>query len=380
MDFELSKEQKDIVNAAREFANGEFKDIAGELDEKEKFPKDIWRKACGLGFLGLFIPEKYEGAGLGFLEQTMIHEEFWRVDPGIGCLLLATFGAESVLMYGTEEQKKKYLPPLVKGEAITATAITEPDAGSDVASIATTAIKSGEEYVINGNKMFITHGDVADYVVVLCVTDPEEKSYKKRFSMLMVETDTPGFEATKIEGKMGIRASDTAELSFVDVKVPAKNLIGVEGQGFYQVMEHFNRTRLYACGQGVGAAQGAFDMAVAHITQRKQFGQTLSKFQGVQLRIAEMATRIELARNMYYKAAWLADSGNIDHKLVSMAKLYCGETGVRVTDEALQMHGGYGYIKEYNVERFYRAVKVVEIYEGVKDIEKLIIAREILGR
>jgi len=380
MDFTLSREQQDIQQAAREFAVGELKDVAADLDEKEEFPKDIWKKACELGFLGLFIPEEYEGAGLGFLEQTMIHEEFWRVDPGIGLTLLCTFGAESVLMFGTEEQKKKYLPPLVKGEAIMATAVTEPDAGSDVASIATTAIKTGDEYVINGTKMFITHGTYAEHVLVLCVTNPEEKNYKKRFSMIMVETDTPGFEATKIMGKMGIRASDTTELSFVDVKAPVKNLIGVEGRGFSQIMEHFNKTRLYACGQGVGVSQGAFDMAVAHITKRVAFGQTLSKFQGIQLRIAEMASRIELARNMYYKAAWLADNGKIDHKLVSIAKWYCGETGVRVTDEALQMHGGYGYIKEYDVERFYRAAKIVEIYEGAKDIEKLIIAREILGR
>jgi len=381
MDFELSDEQKDIKNAAREFAEKEFTEIARDYDQKESFPRDLWRKACGLGFVGLFIKEEYGGPGLGILDHSIVMEEFWRVDPGCGNILLAVFGAEFIQLYGREEQKKKYLPPLPRGEAIMGTAITEPDAGSDITAISTRAKKDRDGYIINGTKQFITNGSIADYLIVICVTEPEAESRFKRFSALLVESNRPGFEAIKITGKLGIRASDTAELTFSDVYVPKENLIGKEeGQGFYQTMQLFNMNRVVAASQGVGVAQGALDKAIKHVKQRKQFGKPIGAFQAVQFKIAEMATWVEAARALYYKAGWMIDNGKVDPKLISMAKWMAGEVGVKVANEALQLHGGYGYIADYDIERFYRDAKIVEIYEGTKEIEKNTIAREILGR
>jgi acyl-CoA dehydrogenase len=381
MDFELSDEQKDIKRAAREFAEGEFTEIAQEYDRREEFPRDLWKKACDLGFIGLYLKGEYGGAGLGILEHSMVMEEFWRVDPGCGCVLLSVFGSEIIQAFGREEQKKKYLPPLPAGKAIMGTAITEPDAGSDIISIQTRARKSGDRYILNGTKQFITNGSIADYLVVFCVTHPEAESRLKRFSTLLVETDRPGVEAVKITGKLGIRASDTAEVTFSDVSVPEENLIGeAEGQGFSQIMSLFNINRVIAASQGVGVAQGALDRAVRHVKQRRQFGQPLSSFQAIQFKIAEMATWIEAARVLTYQAGWILDRGRMDPKLISMAKWFAGEIGVKVANEALQLHGGYGYIADYGVERLYRDAKIVEIYEGTKEIEKNTIAREILGR
>jgi len=381
MNFDLTEEQKDIIKAAREFAEREFPDLAQECDRKEEFPRHLWKKACELGFVGVFIPEAYGGAGLGFLEHCLINEEFWRVDPGIALSILsATFGSEMIKLFGTEEQKKKWLTPLVQAKAITGAAITEPDAGSDVSSISTTATLSGDEYVINGNKMFITNGTVANFLQVLCITEPHAKSRHDRFSVITVETDRKGFEATKLKNKLGIRASDTAEISFSDVRVPKENLIGTPGQGFQQFMVFFDHTRLHICAQAVGLAQGAMEQAIKHVRERRQFGKPLASFQATQFKIAEMATRIEAGRNLYQKAAWLVDQGRVEPHLISMAKWFTGETAVRVADEALQLHGGYGFIGDYNIERFYRDSKIVEIYEGTKEIEKIVIARALLGR
>ena len=381
MDFELTNRQKQIRLAAREFAEGEFPGVAREYDRREEFPRDLWRKACELGFIGLFIKKEYGGLGLGFLEFAMVMEEFWRVDPGCGNILLTGFGSELIQLYGTEEQKKKYLPPLTKGKAIMGTAITEPDAGSDILSILTIARKDGNEYVINGSKQFITNGSIANYLAVFCLTNPEAESRLKRFGVIIVETDAPGFSALKITGKMGIRASDTAELRFSDVKVPKENLIGVkEGEGFSQIMQLFNINRVIAASQGIGVAQGALDKAIQYVKKRKQFGQSLAAFQATQFKIAEMATWTEAARVLTYQAGWMIDHGKVDPKLISMAKWLAGEVGVKVTNEALQLHGGYGYIADYDIERFYRDAKIVEIYEGTKEIEKNTIAREILGR
>jgi alkylation response protein AidB-like acyl-CoA dehydrogenase len=381
MDFELNATEKDIQQAAREFAEKEFPDVAHEYDEKEEFPMPVWKKACELGFVGGFIEEIYGGSGLGFTEVAMIMEQFWRVDPGMGNLILTAFGAEIIQKYGTEEQKRKYLPLLPSGEAIMCCAITEPDAGSDILLASTTAIKDNDEYVINGSKMFITNGTVADLAVVFCMTDPKSGNRYKRHSFFIVERGRTGFETTKIRGKMGIRASDTAELSFNNVRVPAENLIGgVENDGFKQVMYLFNINRLIAGASGIGVAQGAFEKAVAHVKKRRQFGKTIASFQGVQFMIAEMAAKIEVARNTLYKACWLIDQGKFDPMVISIAKLFAGEIAVSVTNDALQLHGGYGYIAEYDVERFYRDAKIVEIYEGAREIEKLTIAREILGK
>ncbi|MBN2034480.1 MAG: acyl-CoA dehydrogenase family protein [Deltaproteobacteria bacterium] len=381
MDFQFTKEQTDIRQAARDFAEKEIREIGHDYDQKEEFPKDLWKKACDLGFVGVYIDEAYEGPGLGYLEAAVIMEEFWRVDPGCGCVLLTAFGSELIQNYGTEEQKKKYIPPIPKGKAIMGSAITEPDAGSDIFGVTTSAVKDGDTYTINGTKMFITNGSIADFLTVYCLTNPEAKSRYERYSFFIVETDRPGFQANKLRGKMGIRASDTAEIVFNSVKVPKENLLGgKESRGFPQVMDLFNINRVLAASQGVGVSQGALDLAIAHVKKREAFGQAIGKFQAIQVKLAEMATMVEAARILTYQAAWLIDHGKKDPKLIAMAKWLAGETGVRVADDALQMHGGYGYLNEYPIERFYRDAKIVEIYEGAKEMEKLTIAHQLLGK
>jgi alkylation response protein AidB-like acyl-CoA dehydrogenase len=381
MDFELSTEQKDIKKAARDFAVGEFTDVAREYDINETLPKEIMNKTRRLGFIGLFIPEKYGGPGFGFLEQALVLEEFWRVDPGISQQLCSiTFGAEELLIYGTEEQKKKYLPPLFEGEAIMGFAITEPDAGSDTASASTAAVKDGNEYVIKGTKAMIGNGSVGTFLLVYCLTNPVGKSKTARHSIFVVETDRKGYEADRMEGKMGLRCSDTAMVYFNDVRVPAENLIGKEGNGFVQLMHFFDRSRAYVAAHGVGLAQGALDLAIKHAKGRRQFDQPIGAFQATQFKIADMATKVETARSIVHKAAWLLDHGKCDPKLTAMAKLYACHVAVEVVDEALQIHGGYGYFNDQHIERFYRSAKVLEIYEGTKEVEKIVIAREILGR
>jgi acyl-CoA dehydrogenase len=381
LNFQLTKEQRDIRQAAREFAEGEIRAIAREYDQREEFPMDLWKKACDLGFVGVYIGEAYGGPGLGFFEASLIMEEFWRVDPGCGCVLLTAFGTEMIQNFGTEQQKKRYIPPIPRGDAIMGSAVTEPDAGSDIFGIATSAVKDGDAYVINGNKMFITNGSIADYLAVYCLTNPETKSRYERYSIFIVERDRPGFQSNKLKGKLGIRASDTAEIVLNNVRVPGDNLLGgKEGQGFPQIMDLFNINRVLAAAQGVGVAQGALDQAISHVKKRKAFGQRVGKFQAIQFKLAEMATMIESARLLTYQAAWLIDNGQKDPTLIAMAKWLAGETGVRVTDDALQMHGGYGYINEYDIERFYRDAKIVEIYEATKEMEKITIARQLLGK
>ncbi|MDD5010116.1 MAG: acyl-CoA dehydrogenase family protein [Syntrophorhabdaceae bacterium] len=379
--MELTSEQKDIVKAAREFAEGEFRDRAKEFDEKEEFDLAIAKRACENGFIGTFIKEEYGGAGLGFFEHSLITEQFWRVDPGCGQSIGSwSFGSEMVQAFGTEEQKQKYLPLIPTGEKMIAFAITEPDAGSDVTMLTTRAERKGDKYVINGSKMFITNGCLADFMLIYVITNPNEKDPHKRASIILADTSTPGYEATKIHGKMGIRASNTAELSLSNMEVPVENLIGQEGRGFYQLMDFFNKTRNHVAAQGVGVSQGALEMAISHVKKRKAFGGTLARLQGVQFKIAEMATRIEAARGLYWRSAWLLDHGKLDPALISMAKWFAGETAVYVTNEALQLHGGYGYIAEYDIQRFYRDAKIVEIYEGSKEVEKAVIANELLKR
>jgi alkylation response protein AidB-like acyl-CoA dehydrogenase len=317
---------------------------------------------------------------LGYLEAALIMEEFWRVDPGCGCILMAAFGTELIQNFGTEEQKRKYIPPVPQGKAIMGCAITEPDAGSDIFGVAASAAKEGDAYVLNGTKMFITNGSIADYLAVYCLTNPEAKSRYERYSFFIVEKDRPGFQANKLHGKLGIRASDTAEIVLSNVKVPKDNLIGgKEGKAFAQVMDLFNINRVLAASQGVGVAQGALEQAIAHVKKRRAFGQPIGKFQAIQVTLAEMATMVEASRLLTYQAAWLIDRGTKDPRLIAMAKWLSGETGVRVTDDALQLHGGYGYINEYPIERFYRDAKIVEIYEGTKEMEKMTIAHQLLG-
>ncbi len=380
MDFSLSKEQHEIVKAAHQFAASEFHDRALEFDREERFDLGLWRKACELGFVGVFIDRQYGGLGYGFLEHCLINEEFWAVEPGIGAAILSTtFGAELIQMFGSEEQKKTLLPQLAEGAAIIGTAITEPDAGSDVTMAATTAVRQGNEWVINGSKMFATNGTLAQFMNVFCLTDPESPARHKRHSFILVPTASPGYTAVKIRGKLGIRASDTAELVFRELRVPAENLVGVAGEGFSQLMAFFNHTRLHVCAQAVGLSRAALEEAVRHVKGRVQFGQPLAAFQATRFKIAEMATRIRASRNLTYEAAWGADQGKLDHGLVAMAKWFSGKTAVYCADEALQMHGGYGYIDEYKVQRLYRDAKILEIYEGTKEIEKTIVARSLLG-
>jgi alkylation response protein AidB-like acyl-CoA dehydrogenase len=380
VDFKLSKEQEDIVRAAREFASKEFPDRAQEFDRNETFDLGLWRKACELGFVGVFIEEAYDGAGYGFFEHCLINEEFWAVDPGIGqAILSTTFGSELLGLFGSEAQKQLVLPQLVAGEAIMGTAITEPDAGCDVTGAATTAVKDGNEWVINGAKMFATNGNLAKYMLVYCQTDPENPSRHQRHSFILAPTETPGYDSSKIRGKMGIRASDTAELSFNNLRVPLENIVGKEGEGFYELMAFFNRTRLHICAQAVGLARGALEESVRHTKQRHQFGAPLASFQVTQFKLAEMATWIRAARNLYYEAAWSVDQGKVDHGLIAMAKWFSADMAVRCADEALQMHGGYGYIDEYKVQRLYRDAKILEIYEGTKEMEKTIVSRAVLG-
>ena len=377
MDFDLSEEQRMMRDMAYKFAVNEMAPVAQEYDREEKFGREIWQKACEAGLVGPIIPEAYGGPGYGFLEQAIITEQLARIDLGLClCVISAMFGSEHIVLFGSEEQKKEYLPRLVRGEAISAGAFTEPDAGTDVAAIRTKAVKDGGDYVINGTKMFITNGTVCNFMLVYCVTDPDADKHKRQ-SIILVESDRPGVVSTKIKGKLGIRASDTAEISFDNVRVPQKNLIGTEGRGFYQLMEFFDATRTMVAAQGVGIAQGALDKAVKYTQERMTFGRPLASNQGIQFQLAEMATKIELARTLTYKTAWLVDQGRTDPSLNAMAKYFAGETAVWVCDKALQMHGGYGYIDEYDVQRFYRDAKILEIYEGAKEAEKMTIARRL---
>lgn len=377
---ELTAEQRDIKMAAQEFAEKEFRDIARELEAKEEFDDKIWKKTAENGFLAVFVPEEYGGQGLGHFEQCLILEEFARVDLGIAHQIDSTFfGAQFILFKGTEEQKKKYLPPVCEGKWRIGMASTEPEAGSDVASIATTATKDGDYYILRGNKVFITNCTTSDFLVVVCVTTPEAKRKHERLGAVIVDTKSPGYEATAWHGKLSLRCSTTGEVAFNDVRVPRENLLGEEGKGFYHLMDFFNHTRLGVAAFGVGTAQGALDKAVAHVKKRKQFGATLATLGVVQTKIAEMGTMVEAARSLLYRAAQKSDKGELDPALVAMAKWYASEVAVKVADEAIQLHGGSGILAEYDVEHYWRDAKVLEIFEGAKEIEKILIGRRLLG-
>ena len=382
MDFELTLEQKDIQRAAREFAQGEFdKEKILEWEQSHAFPTEIWKKAAHLGFIGVHFPEEYGGQGLGVTENILIVEEFCRRDSSVGiCLSLVDFSSELILHFGNHDQKAKYLPAIAKGDFISGGGYTEPDHGSDITTLSTTAVRDGQSFVINGTKTFITNGSLADFFVVLCQTHPEEKPPYRGQSTLLVERGTPGLEITEITPKMGIRMTSTAQLSFSDVRVPLNHLLGEEKRGFYQVLHFFDESRIEIAAQALGIAQGAFDRALDYAQKRQQFGKRIADFQITQHKLADMATRIETARLLTYKAAWNFDQKRIDPKLTSMAKMYAAKTAVDVADEAIQIFGGYGYITEYEVERFYRDAKITEIYEGTKEIQKNTIASALLGR
>lgn len=378
---ELTREQKQIQKAARKFAEGEFREVALDLDAKEEFDDGLRQKAGELGFLAVMVDEKYGGAGYGYLEQCLILEEFARVNLGIAHAIESTFfGAQLIQLVGTEEQKHKYLPDICSGKLRIGSAITEPDAGSDVASIRTRAIKEDGEYVISGNKIFISNCNVADFLIVLCVTNPDAPKKHQGMSTIIVETNRPGYEAKPFHGKLSLRMSNTGEIAFKGVRVPESNLLGKEGRGFYNIMEFFDHTRVQVAAYGVGTAQGALDKALTHVRQRRQFGQPLASFQMIQAKIADMATATEAARSICYRAAAKLDSGKPDPALSSMAKWYCAEVAVKVADEAIQVHGGYGILEEYDVAHYWRNAKVLEIFEGSKEVEKIVIAKKILGK
>lgn len=380
MDFELTNRQKQIRLAAKEFAEGEFPGKAEECDRNESFDWDIWRKACELGFVAVYIKKEYGGLGMGLLEACLILEEFTVVDPGLAIAILATdLGSEAISLFGTEEQKKKYLPPLAKGKAIMGYALTEPDAGSDLAATRTTAVREGDEYVINGSKMFITNGSLGNYFLCFAQTDPDNPDVHKRHSMIMIEREREGFRSNHLTGKLGIRASDTAELSFNNVRVPCSNLIGELGNGFMQAMHVFNKTRTVTAAQAVGIARSALEESIKYVKKRVAFGAPLSSYQSIQFKIADMFTWIQAGRNLVYEAAWRVDQGKTDPKLVAAAKSFCGQLAVKCADMAVQMHGGYGYLAEFKVQRLYRDAKITELYEGTTEIEKLVIARSLLG-
>ncbi len=382
MDFRLNTEQDAIQTAAREFARGKFdKGIALEHEKAHTFPLEIWKEACELGFIGIHFPENYGGQDYGVLENVLVVEEFCRQDSGIGIALsLADFSSELILRFGTERQKEKYLIPIAKGKAISSGGFTEPDHGSDITLMNTSAMKDGDEYIINGVKTFITNGTIGDFVVVLCQTDQQAKPTYRGQSVIIVEKGVPGYSTADIGEKMGIKMTSTGELSFNNARVPVSNLVGQENRGFYHVLDFFDQSRIEIAAQALGIAQGAFDRALAYCRERTQFNKRIAEFQVTQHKLADMAAKIETARLIVYKSAWNFDQGNIDPKLTSIAKMYASRVAVEVADEAIQLLGGYGYMLDYEVERFYRDARITEIYEGTTEIQKNTIARAILGK
>jgi len=379
--FELNEEQKEIKRAVREFCEREFApELALEYDEKEEFPMELYRKAAKLGFTSMRIPQEYDGQGYGLIEDCVVVEEMCRADPGLGAALsLGNLMVPDILLkHGTEQQKKKYVPPLTRGDAICAASFSEPEHGSDITRMDTTAVKSGNEWIINGSKEFITNAPIADTFIVLCQTDPKATPSHRGQSIFLIEKGTPGLEATKLKRKMGIKPCVTGSLALSDVRVPENNLVAELNRGFYYALELFDGTRITVAAQAVGMAQGAFERAFQYAKTRKQFGQPIIKFQGVSFKLADMAIKIEAARMLTYKAAWFFDQGRLDPAMTSMAKAFASRAAMEVTDEAIQTYGGYGYLADYHVERFHRCAKITEIYEGTTEIQKLTIINRLM--
>jgi len=375
MDFDLTEEQRMLKDMAYKFAVAEFTPVSHECDKEESYTPEIRKKAAEYGLVGAWVPEEYGGAGVGVFGNSLITEEFSKVDMGIGLnVVAASFGCESILQYGTEEQKKAYLSVVCSGEKVSAGAFTEPNAGTDVAGYKTRAVKDGNDYVINGSKMFITNGSVCDFMVAQCITNPEAKKHNS-FSLIMVPADAKGISRNKIKGKLGIRSSDTAEIAFEDVRVPLSNLLGTEGNGFRELMHFFNTTRVMVAAQGLGLSEGCLKASVQYAKERTAFGSPLGSFQLIQKKLAEMAIMIEALRGLVYKSAWLIDVGRPDYHLAAMAKFCSGQTAVFCANNALEIHGGYGYIEEYPVQKWYRDAKILEIYEGTKEAEIMTIGR-----
>ena len=379
MNFELSEEQQMIRDTVRDFAEREIKPVAQELDEKAEFSYDITAKMGELGLFGMYLPEKYGGQGLDTLSYIIAVEELARIDGSQAATLAAhnSLGIGPIYYYGTEEQKMKYLPQLCTGKALWGFGLTEPNAGSDSRGSKTTAKQDGEEWVIDGSKIFITNGsaDISIGSSVQAVSG--EENGKKIFTTLLVEKGTPGFKTVSMHGKMMWRASDTAELYFDDCRVPKENLLGEIGQGSKIMLSTLDNGRLSIGAMGLGLAQGAFELARAYGNERKQFGKPINQFQINAFKLADMALKIELARNLLYKACWLKDAGKPFGKESAMAKLYCSEIAREVADEAVQIHGGYGLMKDYDIERHYRDARLLQIGEGTSEVQRLVISRSV---
>jgi acyl-CoA dehydrogenase len=380
MDFNLTEEMKMLQDMTYKFALQEIAPVSRECDINEKYTPEIRKKAAENGLVAAWIPEQYGGPGAGFLGNAIITEELSRVDMGIGLnIAAASFGCEGVYFFGTEEQKQKYLPPVCKGETVSAGAFTEPNAGTDVAGYRTRAVKDGNDFVINGNKMFITNGTVCNWMLTQCITNPEEKRHNS-FSMIIVPADAKGVTRNKIHGKMGIRASDTAEIALEDVRVPQGNLVGKAGRGFHQLMHFFDVTRILVAAQGLGLAVACLETSVKYSKERTAFGAPIGSYQISMQKFTEMAIRIEALRGLVYKSAWLVDIGKPDYTLGAMAKYYSGQTAVFCANAAVEIHGGYGYIEEYDVQKWYRDAKILELYEGTKEAEIMTVGRVLVSK
>ncbi len=379
MDFELSEEQRLIRDAARDFVKKEVKPQIEECEENEEFPWPLVKGATSRGFMGMIIPEKYGGGEIDTISYCLVIEEIAKISGGLALIISAnnSLAGMPIVMYGNEEQKQKYLPPLASGRYLGCWAITEPDAGSDVAGQKSTAVFENDQWVLNGSKIFITNASVADICVATFRTDPDPHS---GLSAFIIEKGAPGFEVGKIERKMGLKCTITAELIFDNCRIPQENLLARRGEGFRIAMATLNAGRVNIASQGLGIAEGAFEEALKYAKQRKQFGKPIADFQGIQFLLADMATEIEMARLMVYHAAWLKDKGLPFIKYASMAKVFASEMAERTASRAVQIFGGYGYMKDFPVERFYRDARILQIYEGTSQVQRMIIARNLLGK
>ncbi len=379
MDFDLTKEQKMIKDMVRKFAENEVAPKAEYVDKTGEFPIDTFKKMGELGLLGIPFPEKYGGSGGDTISYALAVEEIGRAcgSTGLSYAAAVSLGASPIYYFGTEEQKEKFLVPLATGEGLGAFGLTEPNAGSDAGGTRTTAVLENDTYVINGEKSFITNAGYAKSIIVTAVTGKDERG-KKIISAIIVPTETPGLKIKSNYDKMGVRGSNTSEIILEDVRVPKENLLGDAKKGFNQFLYTLDGGRISIAALSVGIAQAAYEAALKYANERMQFGQTLSKFQSIQFKLADMAMEIELARNMVYKTAWLKDKGRAFSKESAFAKLYASETAVRTSNQAIQIHGGNGYMRDYKVERYLRDAKLMEIGEGTSEIQRLVIARQIL--
>jgi alkylation response protein AidB-like acyl-CoA dehydrogenase len=378
VDFCFSEEQELLRNTVREFAEGEIAPRMMEYDESQEFPREAMLKAGELGLLGILFPEEYGGAGLGYMEYALVVEELSRVDGSMGISVAAHNGlcANHIYLSGTEEQYRRFLTPLASGRWIGGWSLTEPTAGSDAAGTRSVARLDGEEWVLNGSKTFTTHGSVGDVVVVFAVTDKDKG--KHGISAFIVEQGTPGFRPGKKENKMGLRASDTSEVVMEDCRIPANQLLGRRGGGFIDAMKILDGGRISIAALALGMARGAYEAALKYSKEREQFGRSIAEFQAIQFMLADMATKIDAAALLIYRSAWMKDRGENVTKTAAMAKLYASEIGVEVADKALQIFGGYGFVKDFPAEKFYRDMKLCTIGEGTSEIQRIVIARELL--